>query len=32
VAIDEWMQSWTDLLSFEVTPALTDEEFAEVIG
>ena len=32
VAIGKWMQSWTDLLSFDITPALTDEEVAEVIG
>ena len=32
VAIGKWMQSWTDLLSFEITLVLTDEEIAEVIG
>lgn len=32
VAIAKWMQSWTDLLSFEITPVLTDEEVAVVIG
>ena len=32
LAIGKWMQSWTDLLSFEVTPVLTDEEAAEMIG
>ena len=32
VAIGKWMQSWTDLLSFEITPVITDEEVAEVIG
>ena len=32
VAIGKWMQEWTDLLSFEVTPFLTDEEIQEVIG
>lgn len=32
VAIGKWMQSWTDLLSFEITLVLTDEEVAEVIG
>jgi len=31
-AIGKWMQSWTDLLSFEITLVLTDEEFTEVIG
>ena len=32
VAIGKWMQSWTDLLTFEITPVLTDEKAAEVIG
>ncbi len=32
VAIGKWMQSWTDLCAFEITPVLTDEEAAEVIG
>ncbi|MDA0321738.1 MAG: DUF3303 family protein [Verrucomicrobia bacterium] len=32
VAIGKWMQEWTDLLTFEITPVLTDEEVAEVIG
>ena len=32
VAIGKWMQSWTDMLSFEITPVLTDEEVAQVIG
>jgi|ETNmetMinimDraft_26_1059896.scaffolds.fasta_scaffold253632_1 hypothetical protein len=32
VAIGKWLQEWTDLLSFEITPVLTDEEIAEVIG
>ncbi len=32
VAIGKWMQEWTDLLSFETTPVLTDEEVAGVIG
>ena len=32
VAIAKWMQNWTDLLAFEITPVLTDEEIAEVIG
>ena len=32
VAISKWIQNWTDLLSFKVTPVLTDEEFGEVIG
>ena len=32
VAIGKWMQSWTDLLLFDITPVLTDQEVAEVIG
>ena len=32
VAIGKWMHEWTDLLSFEITPVLTDAEVAEVIG
>ena len=32
IAIARWMQSWTDLLTFDITPVLTDEEVAEVIG
>ena len=32
VAIGKWMQSWTDLCAFEITPVLTDEEAGEVIG
>ena len=31
-AIARWMQDWTDVLSFEVTPVITDEELARVIG
>ena len=31
-AIAKWTQSWTDLLSFEVTPVVTDEQLARVIG
>ena len=31
-AIGRWMQSWTDLLSFVVTPVLTDKEAADMIG
>ena len=27
-----WLQEWTDLVSFEVTPVLTDEQFGAVIG
>ena len=32
VAIGKWMQEWTDLLTFSVTPIMTDEEVQEVIG
>ena len=31
VAIAKWMQKWTDLLAFDITPVLTDEEVAEII-
>lgn len=31
VAIAKWMQNWTDLLAFDITPVLTDEEVAEII-
>jgi hypothetical protein len=31
-AIGQWMQDWTDLLAFDVTPVLTDEQIARVIG
>ncbi len=31
-ALARWLQDWTDLVAFEVTPVLTDEEFSEVIG
>jgi hypothetical protein len=30
-AIARWLQEWTDAMSFEVTPVLTDEQFIEVI-
>ncbi len=32
VALGKWTQSWTDLLSFEITPVLTEEEVGQVIG
>ncbi len=32
VAIGKWMQSWTDLLSFNITPVVTDEELVEIFG
>ena len=31
-AIATWLQGWSDLVSFEVTPVVTDEDFGEVIG
>jgi len=31
VAIAKWMQNWTDLLAFDITPVLTDEEVAEIL-
>jgi hypothetical protein len=32
VAIGKWMQEWMDLLTFEITLMLTDEEVTEVTG
>lgn len=32
VAIGRWMQEWTDLLEFEVTPVNSDEEVMKVLG
>lgn len=32
VAIATWMQDWTDVLTFDITPILTDEEVQRVIG
>ena len=31
-AVAKRLQDWTDLLSFEVTPVVTDEQLARVIG
>ena len=31
-AVAKWTQGWTDLLSFEVTPVVTDGQLARVIG
>lgn len=31
-ALARWLQDWTDLVAFEVTPVVTDEEFAAVIA
>lgn len=30
-AIATWIQQWSDLMTFEVTPVITDEELARVI-
>ncbi len=30
--IARWTQEWTDVLSFEVTPVINDEQLARVIG
>ncbi len=30
--IARWLQEWSDLISFEVTPVLTDDQFMEVIS
>ena len=32
LAIARWMQNWSDLMSFDAYPALTDEEVAQVIA
>ena len=32
VPIGKWMQEWTDLLTFDITPILSDEEIQEVLG
>ena len=31
-AIAKWLQDWTDLLTFEVTPVLNDEQITRVIS
>lgn len=31
-AVAVWLQEWTDLIAFDVTPVLTDEQFSAVIG
>lgn len=31
-AVGKWIQEWSDLLTFEVTPILTDEQVARLIG
>ena len=32
VAIGKWMQEWTDLIDFEVTPVVNDEDVLKVLG
>ena len=32
LAIGKWTQAWTDVIAFEVTPVINDEEAAEMIG
>lgn len=32
VAIGKWMQEWTDLLTFDVSPIMNDEEIQQVLG
>ncbi len=31
-AVGTWIQEWSDLLQFEVTPVLTDEQIGKIIG
>lgn len=31
-AIMDWLLSWSDLLSYEVEPVITDEEFGGLLG
>ena len=31
-ALARWLQEWTDLVSFEVSPVLPDEAFGDVVG
>jgi Protein of unknown function (DUF3303) len=32
VALGKWLQEWTDLLSFDVTPVNNDEDVMKVLG
>jgi hypothetical protein len=32
VPIGKWMQEWTDLLTFDITPIMNDEEIQEILG
>ena len=31
-AVAAWLQEWSELISFDVTPVLTDEAFHEVVS
>jgi hypothetical protein len=31
-ALAGWMHDWSDFLTFEITPVLSDEDFTSVIG
>ena len=31
-AIASWLHEWNDVVRFKVTPVLTDEQFAQVVG
>lgn len=31
-AVGKWIQNWSDLLTFEVVPVLTDEQVGQIIG
>lgn len=30
-SIARWLQEWSELINFEVTPVLTDEQFLDVL-
>jgi hypothetical protein len=32
VAVGKWMQEWTDLVTFNVSPVLNDEDIMKVLG
>jgi hypothetical protein len=32
IALGKWLQEWTDLLEFEVTPVNNDEDVMKVLG
>ena len=31
VSVAKWIQEWSDLLTFEIFPLMTDEQYAEVL-